>query len=244
MTSPTRCTWVWVNSGDGEGQRTLACCSPWGCKESDATEWLNGTELKGDHWPHVAIYTYTEKEKILFPQLKRYVCAHVHSSIIHNSPEEAAPVSVDRWMDKQNAMEYYSVLKRKDVVTPATTQMMPEDVCYSEWKKPVSQGRRLCNFTCPRSSEPSFNEHKGSVLQGGDVCGDGGSDCGSVQRFVTPWTAALQAPRSFTIPRVGSNSCSPSEWCHPIILSFDVSFSSCLQSSQHHGLIQWVWLVG
>ena len=24
--------------GDGEGQRGLACCSPWGYKESDATE--------------------------------------------------------------------------------------------------------------------------------------------------------------------------------------------------------------
>ena len=27
--------------GDGEGQGSLACCSPWGCKESDTTEWLN-----------------------------------------------------------------------------------------------------------------------------------------------------------------------------------------------------------
>ena len=27
--------------GDGEGQRSLACCSPWGRKESDTTEWLN-----------------------------------------------------------------------------------------------------------------------------------------------------------------------------------------------------------
>ena len=24
--------------GDGEGQEGLACCSPWGCKESDTTE--------------------------------------------------------------------------------------------------------------------------------------------------------------------------------------------------------------
>ena len=24
--------------GDGEGQGSLACCSPWGCKESDTTE--------------------------------------------------------------------------------------------------------------------------------------------------------------------------------------------------------------
>ena len=24
--------------GDGEGQGSLACCSPWGCKESEMTE--------------------------------------------------------------------------------------------------------------------------------------------------------------------------------------------------------------
>ena len=28
----------------GEGQGSLACCSLWGCKESDMTEWLNRTE--------------------------------------------------------------------------------------------------------------------------------------------------------------------------------------------------------
>ena len=27
--------------GDGEGQGSLACCSPWGWKESDMTEQLN-----------------------------------------------------------------------------------------------------------------------------------------------------------------------------------------------------------
>ena len=30
----------------GDGHVGLACCSPWGCKESDRTEWLNWTELK------------------------------------------------------------------------------------------------------------------------------------------------------------------------------------------------------
>ena len=30
--------------GVGDGQGGLACCSPWGCKESDTTEWLNCTE--------------------------------------------------------------------------------------------------------------------------------------------------------------------------------------------------------
>ena len=27
--------------GDGEGQRSLECCSPWGCKELDMTEQSN-----------------------------------------------------------------------------------------------------------------------------------------------------------------------------------------------------------
>ena len=31
--------------GVGNGQGSLACCSPWGSKESDTTEWLNWTEL-------------------------------------------------------------------------------------------------------------------------------------------------------------------------------------------------------
>ena len=35
-------------SGDGEGQGSLACCSPWGHKESDTTEQLNWTELRAD----------------------------------------------------------------------------------------------------------------------------------------------------------------------------------------------------
>ena len=31
--------------GDGEGHGSLACCSPWGCKESDMTKWLNNNKL-------------------------------------------------------------------------------------------------------------------------------------------------------------------------------------------------------
>ena len=46
MASPSQWTWVWVNSGSWDGQRGLACCSPWGRKESDTTERLNWTELQ------------------------------------------------------------------------------------------------------------------------------------------------------------------------------------------------------
>ena len=41
MASPTRWTWVWASSGVGDGQESLACCSPWGHKELDMTERLN-----------------------------------------------------------------------------------------------------------------------------------------------------------------------------------------------------------
>ena len=31
--------------GVGKGQGSLACCSPWGCKESDMTEQLNNNNI-------------------------------------------------------------------------------------------------------------------------------------------------------------------------------------------------------
>ena len=30
--------------GDGEGQGSMLCCSPWGCKELDTTEQLNNNK--------------------------------------------------------------------------------------------------------------------------------------------------------------------------------------------------------
>ena len=37
--------------GGSEGQRSLACCSPWGCKESDMTERLNNNNRTELHSP-------------------------------------------------------------------------------------------------------------------------------------------------------------------------------------------------
>ena len=45
MASPTRWSWVWVNSGRWDGQGGLAGCYSWGHQESDTTERLNWTEL-------------------------------------------------------------------------------------------------------------------------------------------------------------------------------------------------------
>ena len=48
--------------------------------------------------------------------------------------------------------------------------------------------------------------------------------------FATPWTIACQASLSITTPRVYSNSCPLSQWCHPTNSSSVVPFSSHLQS--------------
>ena len=52
-----------------------------------------------------------------------------------------------------------------------------------------------------------------------------------VRLFVTPWIAAHQASLCPSpTPRVHSNSCPSSQWCHPAISSYVVPFSSCPQS--------------
>ena len=40
IASLTQRTWVWASSRRWWGQGSLACCSPWGRKELDTTEWL------------------------------------------------------------------------------------------------------------------------------------------------------------------------------------------------------------
>ena len=58
--------------GVGDGQRSLACRSPWGHKESDTTEWMNWTELikfKSDSelssWPLLSLLEYVERVWLL-----------------------------------------------------------------------------------------------------------------------------------------------------------------------------------
>ena len=40
-------TWFEQAPGVGDGQGSLECCSPWGCKESDTTERLNNNNIRG-----------------------------------------------------------------------------------------------------------------------------------------------------------------------------------------------------
>ena len=54
--------------------------------------------------------------------------------------------------------------------------------------------------------------------------------CRHVWVFVTPWIAARRLPCPSPPPRVCSNSCPSSRWCHPTISSSVIPFSSCPQS--------------
>ena len=57
------------------------------------------------------------------------------------------------------------------------------------------------------------------------------------------WPHELQharPPCPSATPRVYSNSCPWSWWCHPAISSSVIPFSSCPNPSQHQGLFQWV----
>ena len=46
--------------GAGEGQRSLECCSPWGRKDLDKTEWLNWTDS-----PYQIVNGHSEKQLVM-----------------------------------------------------------------------------------------------------------------------------------------------------------------------------------
>ena len=57
------------------------------------------------------------------------------------------------------------------------------------------------------------------------------------------WPHGLQharLPCPSPTPGTCSNLCPLSQWCHPTISSSFIPFYSCLQSSQHQGLFQWI----
>ena len=70
---------------DGEGQGSLACCSPWGHKESVTTWQLNQPNRPYD--PVILFLGMEPRE--LKPGTRREICTttFTHSSIIHRCPK-------------------------------------------------------------------------------------------------------------------------------------------------------------
>ena len=61
MASLTQWIWVWANSGDTEGQGSLASYSPGGCKELDMTETEQQIFFKNKNYFIVTVLKYKEK---------------------------------------------------------------------------------------------------------------------------------------------------------------------------------------
>ena len=73
MTEDEMAGWhYWLNRhaferalGVGDGQRNLTWCSPWGCKESDTTEWLNSFNwITPEYFSFVTVYAAQQEESI------------------------------------------------------------------------------------------------------------------------------------------------------------------------------------
>ena len=69
MASPIQWTWVWANS---EGQGSLECCSPWGHKESDMTEWSNGNNIMATVWSSVVKFFHLVRVSVSLKHLTGY----------------------------------------------------------------------------------------------------------------------------------------------------------------------------
>ena len=61
--------------GDGEGQGSLMCCSPWGRKESDRTEWLNLNKI---------LMTFLKKAQMTdkLPYLHHSLAFHLYTASV------------------------------------------------------------------------------------------------------------------------------------------------------------------
>ena len=70
LSSPGTGSFFWL--GKLHGQRSLAGCSPWGCKESDMTEWMIMAE---EDYPHKHVKCFRNFEKIC-----EILCVHREGS--------------------------------------------------------------------------------------------------------------------------------------------------------------------
>ena len=107
MASPTWWTWVWASSRRvGDGQGSLACCSPGDRKKSDTTEQLNWKEYRYHLTPYDMIsydpmprYQLKRNEEVLYPHKNLY--ANVYSSCIPICPKlETTWMFINWWMEQ------------------------------------------------------------------------------------------------------------------------------------------------
>ena len=89
----------------------------------------------------------------------RYLCIHVHSHVIHNSPKkERAWVSMDGELNKQNVSSTYNRILFSLIKDRNSDTYYNQDETwrhYAKWTKPVIKGQILYNSTYMRNLEKS-----------------------------------------------------------------------------------------
>ena len=93
----------WLNGreqtlGDGERQGGLACCSPWGLKEWDTTEWLNKRQQVPPHNPSETFQKDTDKTQHTWVFWKGFACVRARrASLVAQSVKSAFSAMQEMW---------------------------------------------------------------------------------------------------------------------------------------------------
>ena len=88
---------------DGKGQGNLACCSPWGHKESDVTEWLNNNKkICKNAWVNllsILNYQLTSQEVIYY---------HINSVYTQGFvTEKGEKKNLKKWLETTKEIWYH-----------------------------------------------------------------------------------------------------------------------------------------
>ena len=110
--------------------------------------------------------------------LKRYLHFHVHCNIIHNSQDmKTAEVSIKEWVDKEDMVythtdthtyteEYYSTLRKKEILPLETTWMDLEGIMLSEMSQRKTKTVWFHLYTESKNKPSSDRENRPVVARG------------------------------------------------------------------------------
>ena len=122
-------------------------------------------------------------------------------------------MSTDRCMDKEAVVHIYNAIllsHTKECIWLSSNEVDERRAYYTEWSK--SEREKQIEYSAQSLSR--------------------------VWLFATPWTAARQVFLSTTSSRSLLKLSSSSQWCHPIISSSVIPFSSLIQSFSASGSFQ------
>ena len=131
--------------GVGDGQGSLVCCSPWGCKELDTCEWLNWTELIGRKClliPGCLVARVAENANKL-----------IRSKIIlRTKVQQVIPGEFSSWDFRTQCSEVQRCSKVWDDVTLCHTHICPRAFPRVSTDIVFQLRKVLCIYKCPSIS--------------------------------------------------------------------------------------------